>query len=44
MNEGWSFGLGSDFLYLPQWYTTDERASSDYGLFLTAFVAARYHF
>ena len=44
MTEGWSFGLGSDFLYLPQWYTTDERASSDYGLFLTAFVAARYHF
>ena len=30
INECWSFGLGSDFLYLPQWYTTDERASSDY--------------
>lgn len=44
MNESWSFGLGSNFLYLPQWYTTDERAGSDYGLFLTAFLSARYHF
>lgn len=43
-NEGWSFGLGTDFLYLPQWYTTTEKASSDYGLFMTAFISARYHF
>ena len=43
-SEGWSFGLGSDFLYLPEWYTTTENAKSDYGLFLTAFLAVRYHF
>ena len=44
MNESWSFGLGSEFLYLPQWYTTTENADSDYGLFLTGYVCARYHF
>ena len=43
-SEGWSFGLGSDFLYLPEWHTTTENAKSDYGLFLTAFLAVRYHF
>ncbi len=44
LSESWSFGLGSDFLYLPQWYVDDSGGEADYGLFLTAFVAARYHF
>lgn len=43
-SESWSFGLGSDFMYLPQWHTTTENADSDYGLFITAAVSARYHF
>ena len=43
-SDGWSIGLGSDFLYLPEWHTTTKNAKSDYGLFLTAFVAVRYHF
>ena len=44
INEGWSVGLGSNFLYLPEWHTTTENAVSDYGLFITAFAAVRYHF
>lgn len=42
--EGWSFGLGTNFLYLPQWHTTTENAKPDYGLFMTAQLAVRYHF
>lgn len=45
LSESWSFGLGSDFLYMPQWATSkDKKKNYDYGLFLTAFITARYHF
>lgn len=44
ITEGWSAGITGQFLYLPEWYTTTENASSDYGLFMQAGLAARYHF
>lgn len=44
LSESWSFGLGSDFLYMPQWSTYHDKEVYDYGLFITAFLTARYHF
>ena len=47
LNENWSFGLGTTFLYLPQWYKEEPRSgygTYDYGLFMTAEIGARYHF
>lgn len=44
ITEGWSAGLSGQFLYLPEWYTTTEKADSDYGMFMQAGLAARYHF
>lgn len=44
ITEGWSAGLTGQFLYLPEWYTTTDNADSDYGMFMQAGVAARYHF
>jgi hypothetical protein len=42
-SESWSFGLDCDFIYMPEWYS-DHPEYNDYGLFITAAVAARYHF
>ena len=42
ISESWSFGIGSVFLWMPQWYK-DPSYNFD-GLFLTASVSARYHF
>ena len=42
-SESWSFGLGCDFMYMPQWYK-DNPEYNDYGLFITAAITARYHF
>lgn len=42
--ESWSVGLSGQWLYLPEWYTTTENASSDYGTFMQASISARYHF
>ena len=42
MSESWSFGIGSVFLWMPQWYR-DPAYNFD-GLFLTASLSARYHF
>lgn len=46
IKEGWSFGLGSTFMFLPQWADVNETKydSYDYGLFITAFASVRYHF
>lgn len=46
LNESWSFGLGSDFIIIPQWakVSNTKYDSFDYGLFLTGFLSARYHF
>lgn len=44
INDSWSVGLGCETVYLPQWYTTTDNASADYGMWITALVAARYHF
>ncbi|MBQ3671829.1 MAG: hypothetical protein II921_10220 [Treponema sp.] len=38
----WSFGADFVFTYMPQWYSDSEY--NDYGIFLSAEVAARYHF
>lgn len=45
--ENWSFGIGTTFMYLPQWFSGDEAArygNYDHGLFITAAAMARYHF
>lgn len=44
INDSWSVGLGCETMYLPEWYTDTKNAGSDYGLFITALIAARYHF
>lgn len=44
MNDSWSFGLGCEFLYLPEWNPSTKGADNDYGLFMTIVVGARYHF
>lgn len=47
MNDSWSFGAATNFLYLPQWYSGENETrygKYDYGLFMTAMVSARYHF
>jgi hypothetical protein len=41
-SESWSFGIGSSFLWLPEWYS-DSKYNFD-GLFMTASLSARYHF
>ena len=38
----WSFGADFVFTYMPQWYSDSKY--NDYGIFLSAEVAARYHF
>lgn len=42
INESWSAGVGSSFLWLPQWY--DESKYNYNGFFITASLSARYHF
>lgn len=42
-NESFSVGIGSDFVYAPEWSKKGEK-SYDYGLFLTPSVSVRYHF
>lgn len=45
--ENWSFGIGTNFMYLPQWYSgadAERYGRYDYALFLTAAAMARYHF
>lgn len=45
--ENWSFGIGTTFMYLPQWYSGNDVArygNYDFGLFITAAAMARYHF
>lgn len=44
ISEGWSVGVGADFLTLPQVATYKGKKTTDNGLFLTAFATARYHF
>jgi len=41
--ESWSFGIESEYMYMPQWYR-DHPEYNDYGLFLTVGLVARYHF
>ena len=41
--ESWSFGVESEYMYMPQWYA-DHKEWNDYGLFLSAGLIARYHF
>lgn len=43
-SENFSLGLGTDLVYMPEWYTSTKGADSDYGLFMTASISARYHF
>ncbi|MBQ9494788.1 MAG: hypothetical protein IJR50_04025 [Treponema sp.] len=54
--ESWSFGIGCDFLWLPQWNSfakdangvkltaEEKRKYTFHGLFITASLSARYHF
>jgi hypothetical protein len=42
-SESWSFGIGTDFLWLPEWYKDTPQYNFD-GLFMTASISARYHF
>lgn len=48
IRENWSFGAGTLFMYLPQWYNDKEEkeiyGSYDYGLFMTVTLSVRYHF
>ncbi len=41
--ESWSFGVESEYTYMPQWYS-DHPEWNDYGLFISAGLIARYHF
>ena len=41
--ENWSFGIESEYIYMPQWYV-EHPEWNDYGLFLTVGLIARYHF
>ena len=41
--ESWSFGIESEYIYMPQWYSKHPEWN-DYGIFLTAGLVARYHF
>ncbi|MCR5288592.1 MAG: hypothetical protein K6E51_01215 [Treponema sp.] len=43
VTESWSFGVESEFMYMPQWYSKHSDWN-DYGLFLSAGLVARYHF
>lgn len=42
INESWSAGIGSSFLWMPQRYS--ESKYNEHGLFLTASISVRYHF
>lgn len=52
VNDSWSFGISTSFLWIPQYYTnTYETYNSFYytipdthGLFLTAAIGMKYHF
>jgi hypothetical protein len=39
----WSFGIGGNLLYMPQWYVKDPE-NNDYGVFGQIEISARYHF
>lgn len=43
VSENWSFGVESQYMYMPQWYSKHSEWN-DYGLFLSAGLVARYHF
>lgn len=40
----WSFGIGTTFLWLPQWYSGENKKNNFDGLFMTAQISVRYHF
>lgn len=42
VNPSWSFGLETNFMYMPQWYSDSEK--NDYGIFASLGISARYHF
>ena len=42
--ESWSVGVGCDFLWMPQWYSGENKKYNFNGLFITASLSARYHF
>lgn len=42
MNESWSFGLSSSFMWIPQRFK--DKSRNDDALFLNAYIGARYHF
>lgn len=42
--DSWSFGIGTTFLWLPQWYSGKNKKYNFDGLFMTAQVSVRYHF
>jgi len=44
VSPSWSFGLESDFMYMPQWYSGEKKKYNDYANFLSFGLAARYHF
>lgn len=38
----WSFGIESNLMYMPQWYSDPDK--NDYGVFGSLGLSARYHF
>lgn len=38
----WSFGIESNVMYMPQWYS--DSSKNDYGVFGSLGLSARYHF
>lgn len=38
----WSFGLETNYMYMPQWYS--DSSKNDYGVFGSLGLSARYHF
>lgn len=44
INESWSVGIGTIFLWLPQWFKGDDSVHNFDGLFITADASVRYHF
>lgn len=52
VNDAWSFGISSSFLYIPQFYTNSYQSYNSlyyktpdvHGLFLTAALGMKYHF
>lgn len=42
INENWSAGIESQFIWLPQWYA--DSSKNDQYIGVTATLAARYHF